>query len=118
MLTKDSTDERDAPMYRFSANLSVALVIFSMIMCEVEAIPHLWMKGAQQDYGWNGYVLPLFIAFPGFLFLIFKPALKRWAVERKIESNLASRIASGFGTTVWLAYLCILLLAELAFRTR
>ncbi len=87
-----------------------------MIAGETDAIHGLWFKDVVLDYWGERYLLLLFIAAPALLFLAFQTATRRWARQGQITSGLSARINSMFGFATMIAYICILDLAEMAFR--
>jgi hypothetical protein len=89
-----------------------------MIVCEAQAIRGMWFKESSYDYGIQRYTLPLFIAFPSLFLLVFRWGAKRWAKQGQISIGLAARTMSNFGCALMITYICIVELAELAFRAR
>jgi hypothetical protein len=89
-----------------------------MIACVAETIHGLWFKGALPDDSLKRYFLPVFVTFPALILLAFRRAVRRGVEQGKIASSFAAKIISGLSVVIVIAYICILDLAELAFRTR
>ncbi len=63
-------------------------------------------------------MLPLCIAFPAFILVVLRVQTRRWVESGRMESGLAARIMNSFGIALFMAYIGIFQLAELAFRAR
>ncbi len=108
-------DQRD---YRLSAAVFFGFVILQMLVCESSAIRGLWLIEPTPDYGPEKFVLPLCIAFPVFILVVLRVQAKRWVANGRMDSGLAARIMNSFGIALFMAYIGIFQLAELAFRAR
>jgi hypothetical protein len=114
----DPNYELNEPYHRISGNISTITAIIVVIRCEVAAIHGLWFTEAIRDQQYLRYILPLFIALPALFLLIFRRASKRWVARDEMTSGLEARIINGLGSIFTTTYICILLLAELAFTVR
>ena len=117
MPTEDSIVERDEPTYRWSAIIFLVFVIFQVIACEASVIHGLWFKEVTQDHVVR-YLFPLLIAFPATFLVIFRVQARGWVAHGKLTSGLAARIINNFGVALFVAYICIFQLAEMAFNAR
>ncbi len=108
-------DQRD---YRLSAVVVFILVILQSMVCEATAIRGLWFNEPAPVNGTEKYVLPLCIAFPAFILVVLRVQTRRWVESGRMESGLAARIMNSFGIALFMAYIGIFQLAELAFRAR
>ncbi|MGD0740537.1 MAG: hypothetical protein ABR957_13140 [Terracidiphilus sp.] len=108
-------DQRD---YRLSAAVFFGFVILQMLVCESSAIRGLWFIEPTPDYGPEKFVLPLCIAFPAFILVVLRVQARRWVANGRMESGLAARIMNSFGIALFMTYIGIFQLAELAFRAR
>jgi len=91
-----------------------------MIMCEAVVIRGLWFKEATLDFDYwlKRCSIPLFIAFPALFLSTFRSTSRRWARQGQMTSSLAASINNTFGVATMITYICVLELAELAFRAR
>jgi len=115
MPTEDSIVERDEPTYRWSTNMFIVFVVLQVIACEASVIHGLWFKEATHDYVIR-CLLPLLVAFPAIFLLIFRVRARGWVAHGKITSSLAARILNNLGVALFVVYVCIFQLAEMAFN--
>lgn len=108
-------DRRD---YRLSANVFFVFVILQTMVCEGSAIHGLWFQDATPHFGSGQYVLPLCVAFPAFILVVLRVQARRWVADGRLDSGLAARIMNSFGIALFMTYICIFQLAELAFKAR
>lgn len=118
MSTYKSTVKGDQRDYRLSANVFFIFVILQAMVCEATSIRGLWFSDPAPGYGPEQYVLPLCVAFPAFILVVLRVQASRWVISGRLDSGLAARIMNSFGIALFMTYICVFQLAELAFRAR